>query len=857
MQLQRKFIHQIATRVYNNLFFLLLLMISNAAKADSTFTVIHAKQSLSFKTSSPCQNAELQISGVSPKVAQLLWKHNGQTLKSNYTPALIQTVAGTAVEGNQEDEFRYPSGIAVDADGNIYIADQFNHRVQKWIPGAKEGITVAGGRGQGDAADQLDYPMGVALDQEGNLYVSDAANQRIQKFSASNPYGITVAGGNGRGYKANQFNMPFGICLDKEGNIYVADNYNHRIQKWIPGAIEGITIAGGKQAGNKADQLRYPSSVKIDKDGNLYIADAANDRVQLWLKDAKEGVTVAGGKRGTGADQLYFPTDIAINDKGDLFIADETNQRIQRWNKGAKQGVTVAGGNGLGKGMNQFSYPYGLFIDAQENIYVADQYNHRVQLFRNPEADISYQFSFKATRPGIYQAELLYRDGHQEKVNPIEIHENPVLSPIQTSTNFCSGNEYRLKHVNQGGYWSVGESTIATIDQQGVLTTIAPGKITVAYQVQSIAGCESSVSQTFEIASTPQLPTIEIQPLLVQQSSNAFIPSSQLCEGSSIQLKSMGGKGYWSVSDSTIASLHQQTLVGKTAGTVTVQYTLEENGCRATVQTAFTVMAAPPSIEIHGYKKVVVGQTIRLMPETAGGEWVSEKNAYLDIDAAGFIRGLQPGVAKLLYQKIHSSGCYAIATTDITVQPQAPIVTDATYDAGKFGSNINVEKQVTALPNASLQFYTSAAANQSPIQPSVINQVGTQTLWVAQVVNGVSSQRVPFKVTVSTIPVSTTHDQQFHIKVMGNPATQFFTVQLNSKQTQLPIAMKVVDVQGRLIEQKNQLQANSTVQFGQNYSAGQYYVEYTQGAQRTVVSLLKLGANQQPAGSYAYKSSLY
>ena len=857
MQLQRTFIHLITTQVSKSLLFLLLLLISNGVYADSTFTVIKTQQSLSFKASSFCPNADLQISGVSPKVEKLLWKHNGQTFKTSYTPALIQTVAGTAVEGNSEDEFRYPSGIAVDAAGNIYIADQFNHRVQKWMPGAKVGITVAGGRGQGDAADQLDYPMGVAVDREGNLYVSDAANQRIQKFSPSNAYGITVAGGNGRGNKANQFNMPFGICLDDDGNIYVADNYNHRIQKWTPGAVEGVTVAGGKQAGSKADQLRYPSSVKVDKNGNLFIADAANDRVQLWAKDAKEGITVAGGKRGSAADQLYFPTDIAINENGDLFIADETNQRIQRWSKGAKQGVTVAGGNGLGKGMNQFSYPYGLFIDAQDNIYVADQYNHRIQLFRNPEAPISYQFSFKATRPGTYETELVYRDGRKEKINPIEIHDNPVVSPIETSVNFCTGKIYQLKHKDQGGNWSVNDPAFATIDQQGMLKTIAPGNIIVTYQIKSTTGCESSISSSLTIASTPQLPKIEMESLLVQQSSALSVPSSQLCEGTSVQLKSMGGKGYWSVSDSSIAFLQQQTLVGKNAGTVTVQYTLEENGCVATAQTQFTVTAAPPAIEIHGYKKVVAGQIIRLMPETSGGVWLSEKNTYLDIDAAGFIKGLQPGVAQVRYQKIHGSGCIAMATTAITVQPQAPVVKDATYDTRKYGSNISIQQQVTALPDAQLLFYTSASANQSPIQPTVINQTGTQTVWVAQVVNGIASQRVPFKVVIQNAAIASAQDQQLNIKVMGNPAIQFFTVQLNSQQAQLPVTMKVVDVQGRLIEHKNQLQANSTIQFGQNYTAGQYFVEYTQGTQRTVLSLLKLGAQQQPAASNTYKSSMY
>jgi len=850
-------IHQIVTKAGKSLFFLLLLLISIRAVADSSVVVINSKQKLSFNANASCINADLQISGISPKVEKLQWKHNNQLLKTSYTPSLIQTIAGSSVEGSNDEEFRYPSGIAVDAAGNVYVADQFNHRIQKWAPGAQQGITVAGGRGQGDAADQLDYPMGVAVDKEGNLYVSDAANQRIQKFTPSNAYGITVAGGNGRGSKSNQFNMPFGICLDADGNIYVADNYNHRIQKWVPGANEGITVAGGKQAGSKADQLRYPSSVKVDLSGNLYIADAANDRVQLWMKDAKEGITVAGGKRGTAADQLYFPTDIAINDKGDLFIADETNHRIQRWSKGAKQGVTVAGGNGLGKGMDQFSYPYGLFIDEQNNIYVADQYNHRIQLFRNPEAPISYQFSLKATRPGVYDAELLYRDGHVEKVNAIEIHGNPVVAPIETAATICSGKEYQLKNNYQGGKWSVNHSSIATIDQTGKLKTLQDGKVIITYEVKSESGCVASVSSTVDIIATPKLPQIEMAPMLVQQSSSSTLQASQLCEGSSVSLKPMNGNGQWLVVHTSVAEIRQNTLVGKKAGIVTIQYILEEKGCTATTESQFTVAATPPPVQIHGYTKVVAGQTIRLNPEVVGGKWSVGKNQYVDIDAAGFIKGTQPGITEVHYQVMHSSGCTATSAVTVTVQPQSPFVKDATYDTKKFGNNIDVVQQVAAMPEATLQFFTSAAANQSPVQSLVTNKPGTQTIWVSQVVNGVASQRVPFKVTVLSPATTAAHQSQLSIKVMGNPATQFFTVQLNSKNLQLPINMRVVDVQGRLIEQKKQLQANETLQFGQGYAAGQYFVEYTQGADRMVVQLIKLGGNHQLTAASTYTAVLY
>ena len=92
MQLQRQMIHQIATKTGKSFFFLLLLLISIKAVADSSLVLIPAKQSLSFKTNTSCTNADLQISGISPKVEKLQWKHNNQLLKTSYIPSLIQTM---------------------------------------------------------------------------------------------------------------------------------------------------------------------------------------------------------------------------------------------------------------------------------------------------------------------------------------------------------------------------------------------------------------------------------------------------------------------------------------------------------------------------------------------------------------------------------------------------------------------------------------------------------------------------------------------------------------------------------------------------------------------------------------------
>jgi gliding motility-associated-like protein len=145
------------------------------------------------------------------------------------------TVAGGNGTGSAANQFYGIQKIAMDGGGNIYVADFGNNRVQRFPAGstsATNGVTIAGGHGAGTAANQFDFPDGLYVDTQGNVYVTDEINERVQEWAPGSTAGVTVAGGNGQGAGINQFDQPRGIYVDGEGAIYIADSFNDRVQKW-------------------------------------------------------------------------------------------------------------------------------------------------------------------------------------------------------------------------------------------------------------------------------------------------------------------------------------------------------------------------------------------------------------------------------------------------------------------------------------------------------------------------------------------------------------------------------------------------------------------------------------------------
>ena len=288
----------------------------------------------------------------------------------------ITTVAGTGVQGYEGDNeaatsalLDSPQGIAVDA-ANLYIADTHNHRIREVDLASGIIRTIAGNSTAGSAGDNglaasatLDRPVAIALDGEGDLFIADAASHRIRKIDAVTKNITTVAGAGTQGYEGDNaqaisalLDSPQGLAVDANGNLYLADTHNQRVRRIdaLTGTI--TTVAGNGVFGYAGDssaapsaRLALPQGLSVDAAGNLYFADRANHRVRRV--DAISGIitTVAGdGTQGFSGDgaapasaALDNPRSTAVSPSGLVTIADSGNQRVRQITPSSLQ--TIAG----------------------------------------------------------------------------------------------------------------------------------------------------------------------------------------------------------------------------------------------------------------------------------------------------------------------------------------------------------------------------------------------------------------------------------------------------------------------------------------------------------------------------------
>ncbi len=311
-----------------------------------------------------------------------------------------------------------PSGVVVNAAGDIFISDTGNGRVRK-IARENRLIDTIAGNGEstysGDTGNAQDatifHPHDVVVDTAGNIYFSDTENHRVRRVNAGTGVIETVVGNGIPGFSGDggkgihaQLQWPEGLALDSNGHLYIADRLNHRVRRLDAGTDIMRTVAGDGSSTYNGDNilainasLSSPMGLAIDSADNLYIADNLNHRIRMVSSGDSLISPVAGlGVPGFAGDQhqanrasLQAPQGVAVDRDGNIYVADTGNARIRRIDGVTQNIFTIAGNGQLGFSGDggpaisaSLSVPRRVVVDTDGNLYISDDGHSRIRVVK-------------------------------------------------------------------------------------------------------------------------------------------------------------------------------------------------------------------------------------------------------------------------------------------------------------------------------------------------------------------------------------------------------------------------------------------------------------------------------------------
>ena len=534
------------------------------------------------------------------------------TVAGNGTPAYSGD-GGVATQASLHGNY----GVAVDGSGNTYIADTGNHCIRRvnvstMVITTVAGTGVAGFSGDGGAATaaRLNTPSGIAIDASNNIYIADQLNNRIRFVNASTGIITTIAGTATPGYNGDgisavtaQLARPFGVTLHS-GSLYIADRNNNRVRVVTSGVIN--TVAGSGTVGFSGDgsaataaNINRPLCVAFDASNILYFVDNGNNRIRSV--DASGIINTVAGNGGTTytpgpatASGLNGPTSMAFDASDYYYIADAGNNAI-RYVSGAASTISTAAGTGTSGYTGdcgtptaaRLNSPTGVFVDASGALSISDCNNDRVRRILQPctgfpaggtvtatattgcpfyastltvvgaafGCDITFQWqssndgstytNISGATTGTITPSLPYSLYFQCVVTCtsssrsstssavfLNVNPLPVISAITGPTQVCVGSSITVTDTATSGAWSA-TNTNASVTTAGLVTGLVPGPDTIQYSATNACGTTtaSHVVTVYPVV-TPYL-TISANPGFTVCSGNSVTYTANATNGGS------------------------------------------------------------------------------------------------------------------------------------------------------------------------------------------------------------------------------------------------------------------------------------------------------------------------------------